>query len=262
MDSKYHRLYDELEFTRELLGIGLTELRKATLENKGVYFQAFTSLSLGIERLCKICLIIRYYKQHGRFPDNSRSISNNRHNLIKLVGELFDINSNNNLKEIHINILKHLSDFADSSGRYSNINYLTEGSTIDPISAWKTIDSYILEKLVSKKQKERLRKEMACTYSIFSNIPTLALGFESEDRYQIESVEGLLEQLVTYKFISGYRVLLVIQLLEEIYNYLNEINESNRNKKYYLHELNRVFSVFFYGSDYEKRKRKNFIRKS
>lgn len=259
MDEKYRRLYDELLFTRQLLGIGLTSLRKANFENKGVYFQAFTNLSLGLERLCKVCLLLNYYHENGKFP-STREISKNGHNLEKLVNSLLAISENESLSDIHGKILQHFSNFAESRGRYSNINYLTEGSQIDPISAWKKIDDDIESYFLTSKQKTKIAENKM--FSQYNNQPILILGFEDENRMPIDNGNLLFERLISFEFICGYRTLLVIQIIEVIYNILKKINDSNLGKNYFIQDLGYIFATFFYGSDSDKRNRKNFIRMS
>ena len=55
--GKELNLSNEASLTASLLGNGLNALRKADLYNKGLYYQAFFSLSIGIERLLKIIVI-------------------------------------------------------------------------------------------------------------------------------------------------------------------------------------------------------------
>ena len=67
--DKERVLANEASLTASLLGNGLNALRKADIYNKGLYYQAFFSLSIGIERLLKIILITQYRCAHeGDFP--------------------------------------------------------------------------------------------------------------------------------------------------------------------------------------------------
>lgn len=51
--EKERILANEAALTASLLGNGLNSLRRADMYNKGLYYQAFFSLSIGIERLLK-----------------------------------------------------------------------------------------------------------------------------------------------------------------------------------------------------------------
>src|ERR1700722_19538974 len=83
----FKALLREAEFTKEMLGSGATQIRNANYATKGVYFQAFTSLSTGLERIGKLCLMLDYYIDHNRqFPDSDYLKNRIGHNL-KLIYE-------------------------------------------------------------------------------------------------------------------------------------------------------------------------------
>src|SRR5690349_10832480 len=66
----FHALNKEAQFTKEMLGAGASQIRKANYASKGVYFQAFTSLSTGLERIGKLCLMLDHYlDNNGKLPD-------------------------------------------------------------------------------------------------------------------------------------------------------------------------------------------------
>jgi len=130
-NETFQALSKEAEFTKEMLGSGATQIRNANYAAKGVYFQAFTSLSTGLERLGKLCLMLDHYIKHsGKFPDRGYLQNKIRHNIGLIheksaavvtkcsISMKFLQNLNN---PIHQAILKILSDFAQGE-RYSNIN--------------------------------------------------------------------------------------------------------------------------------------------
>jgi hypothetical protein len=67
--TQFQALLKEAQFTKEMLGTGATQIRNANYATRGVYFQAFTSLSTGLERLGKLCILLDYFIEHGKFPD-------------------------------------------------------------------------------------------------------------------------------------------------------------------------------------------------
>jgi hypothetical protein len=68
--AEFEALIKEAQFTKEMLASGATEIRRANYASRGVYFQAFTSLSTGIERIGKLCLMLDHALENsGRFPD-------------------------------------------------------------------------------------------------------------------------------------------------------------------------------------------------
>ncbi len=258
MSEQQERLYDEILFTKWLLGHGLTYLRKACFTDKGIYFDSFNSLSLGLERLCKICIILDYIKREGKYPE-SNYITKFGHNLEKLIIKLESISINKcEFTKLHRLIISHLSKFADSKGRYSNINFITNGATQDPIDEWSKIDQYIIEHSLTSYDKKRCKKSEK-HYQFGNTIPTIALGYESDKRKNINSSDDFFHQYAKFELVSGYRVLFLIQIIQKLFNVLEGIN-TNLPKELYLWELDRVFSVFFYGTDSGKRKRRNFMR--
>src|SRR2546421_11263019 len=65
----FNALVKEAQFTKEMLGAGATQIGKANYATKGIYFQAFTSLSTGLERIGKLCLLLGHYiRTDGEFP--------------------------------------------------------------------------------------------------------------------------------------------------------------------------------------------------
>ena len=60
-DPTFVAFLEEAQFTKEILGIGVTQLFKANYATKGIYYQSFTCLSTGLERFAKLCLILNYY---------------------------------------------------------------------------------------------------------------------------------------------------------------------------------------------------------
>ena len=57
-NNTFNALLKEAQFTKEILGAGATQIRNANYARKGLYFQAFTSLSTGFERIGKLCLML------------------------------------------------------------------------------------------------------------------------------------------------------------------------------------------------------------
>lgn len=262
LDDKYHKLYDELNFTRELLGLGLTNIRKANFQNKGIYLQAFSNLSLGLERMMKVCCILQYYSTHKKFP-NSKEIKKYGHDLEKLfsyISSLYPIE--NKLTDIHYKILSHLSEFASGSGtRYSNINFIGNNEDNDPIYNWhKEIDIFIYEHMLTARQKKSILDKIQYQQSIYRRIVPAFVFFVSEENKEILDTDNLTEIFYKISSISGYRVLLIIEILEYIFNILEHINNKNSHTDYFLLDLGRLFATFFYGSNTEKRTRKDFTR--
>ena len=68
--KEFIALLDEALFTKDILGIGVTQLYKANYAQRGIYYQTFICLSTGIERIGKLCLILdSYIENNGKFPN-------------------------------------------------------------------------------------------------------------------------------------------------------------------------------------------------
>ena len=83
--DKERNLANEANLTASLLGNGLNALRKADLYHKGLYYQAFFSLSIGIERLLKIIIINEYRVNLIGFLNDFAKRSNNISNKEELA---------------------------------------------------------------------------------------------------------------------------------------------------------------------------------
>jgi hypothetical protein len=140
----FKALLKEAQFTKEMLGSGATQIRNANYASKGIYFQAFTSLSTGLERIGKLCLMLDHWIDHnGEFPDSEYMRREICHNISviyeksasTIVKYAISMKFLQNLNDpIHHAIVSVLSEFAVGD-RYSNINLLVGGKRQnDPIA--------------------------------------------------------------------------------------------------------------------------------
>lgn len=119
---------------------GLTNLRKANIENKGLFYTSFFQLSMAIERICKLALGINNYSLTGEFL-TLKEMKNLGHDIDKLLRmvqskipcEITQINDNVVSKEV----VKLLNNFARST-RYYNLDLLAGGVDLgnDPLDCW------------------------------------------------------------------------------------------------------------------------------
>ncbi|MCC4601918.1 hypothetical protein [Xanthomonas melonis] len=166
LSKKFNALLKEAQFTLEILGSGATQIRKVNHLEKGTYFQAFTSLSTGIERIGKLCLILDHYiESRGTFPADEQMRNDIGHNIEKIYARSQDIIKKRGIlldhlqdldASIHQAILRSLSNFAKGD-RCSNINLITEAKRqADPISDWfDGVEKKIYNSSVGDKKKHR-----------------------------------------------------------------------------------------------------------
>ncbi|MEQ1962751.1 hypothetical protein ABLB69_06160 [Xenorhabdus khoisanae] len=260
MDEKYRRFVDEVDFSRQLLGIGLTCLRKANFASRGLYFQALSSISLGLERLMKLCLMLDDYNQNGKYTSR-KELKDYGHELKKL----FDLvtarfSKQPDLHEIHYKVLDLLTNFAKSS-RYSNIDFITNNHDNDPMKAWHNeIDKCIYEDLLTDKQRRIIDKKCERYRGYGNALPSFVMGYYDENRTPITSPGELNYLLKRSEMLAGYRALLVIQIIECIYNILDSMTSQAKDHYFHHLELSRFFATIIYGTDRDKINRKDFNR--
>ncbi|GAH43135.1 unnamed protein product, partial [marine sediment metagenome] len=173
--------------------------RKANYARKGIYFQAFTSLSTGLERIGKLCLILDYtLKNDGNYPDNDYLKNEIGHDLeilyqkaLELKNEyqfhfkfLQDLNSG-----IYKKILNILSRFGKGD-RYSNIDLIVNKRDYDdPIKIWyEEVDLYFYNNLVTKRKKDKIKADAQIIGELLE--PHIHVRHTSEDEAGITDAEN------------------------------------------------------------------------
>ena len=72
---------------------------KANYAKRGVYFQSFTSLSTGFERIGKLCYLLIYAIEHGgSFPTDNDLKNVLRHDIIKLYKLIIEYKNKHDIK--------------------------------------------------------------------------------------------------------------------------------------------------------------------
>lgn len=149
-NTAFDILNNEAATASGLLGAGLTLLRKMDFTKESYVGQALFSITIGLERLMKLVIIYDYrYDHNNKMPDNF-FLKNIGHNLLKLNAYVLALSVKHNVDEktltgvsadpIYSNILKILSDFAQST-RYYNLDVLTSKNYrgTNPIKEWEEI---------------------------------------------------------------------------------------------------------------------------
>ncbi|MGH8385517.1 MAG: hypothetical protein ACRESJ_08475 [Pseudomonas sp.] len=222
-DSKLREAFtSEALFTKELLGYGATQIRRANYATQGLYFQSFNNLSIGLERIGKICLILDFFvRTKGTFPTDEYLRKTIGHDLIKIYEKsqeiikerTFELKSGSTFSNpIHYNIMKVLSDFANGQ-RYSNINLLLGNKQQSgPIATWyKKVDVPIFKNEVSQRKKSQIRldaKEMERELGSFS-----AVHYISEDGSIINTLEDASYRTGAFEAVAPKRQLYVLQII-------------------------------------------------
>lgn len=247
--EKELNLANEAALTASLLGNGLNALRKADLYNKGLYYQAFFSLSIGIERLLKIIVITQYRVEHEAiFPDdiNPRKFG---HDLIKLC-EYTGIKFENN--SLYFKLVAFLNDFAKKS-RYYNIDSMMNinVSYDDPLSDWYLISRDIYN---SSKKKNIIQNKQELANMIDS---ISIIRFHNLQGNEITNAMELLEEFESRNIIQSYSVQFIFEIITKLVNEIRKLEK----QKYMMPVLSEFFPLYHkYWKPYEIRKKKDWLR--
>lgn len=247
--EKEFNLANEASLTASLLGNGLNSLRKADLFNKGLYYQAFFSLSIGIERLLKIIVITQYRVNHdGSFPTdiNPRKFGHDLIMLCEYTGIQLEGNS------IHLKIIDFLNVFAKKS-RYYNIDSMMNSNIKydDPLSDWHLISQDIYH-LSGKKTVIQNKQVLANRIDSFGSI-----SFHGLQGNEITNAMGLLEEIESRDIIQSYSVQFVFEIITKLVDKVRDLE----TQKYMMPELSEFFSLYNHSwKPYEIRKKKDWLR--
>lgn len=262
MTEIFRSLLNEAQFTKEILVSGVYEIQRANYARKGAYFQAFTSLATGLERIGKLCLILDYHIENkGGFPDVKYMKNKIGHDLIMLYEKSKDIVIRHNIAftylknldvKIHSDILHIFSSFAKGD-RYSNIDFIaTKNRTSDPIKEWfQKVDCLLFLAKVSQKKRSTIEYNAENIGEIMSQI-SHSIIYTNEVGLQMSYGEA--------SFITGmnesilkYRRLYVIQVIRywvEIIRNLQYKAMSQTFPEQNIPFFNEIFSCFYNNDRY------------
>ena len=261
----FDALCKEAQFTVEMLCSGYTEIRKANYAKRGVYFQAFTSLSTGFERIGKLCYLLIYAIEHGgSFPTDNDLKNVFRHDIIKLYELILEFKNKHDIKydflqdldkPIYQSILNVLSRFAKGD-RYANIDLLINNRSYDdPISVWyKDVDLVIFQEKISDKKKEKIKRDASLVHYLTSNF--VMIRHTGEDGKEINTAfEGSLRTGIN-DAVAPYRQLYVFHIIRFFAESLQEIESIARRKHFFeIPYFNEIFRVFYNDDSYFKNRK-------
>ncbi len=222
MNDTFHALLKEAGFTKEMLGAGASQIRNASYTSKGIYFQSFVSLSTGLERIGKLCLMLDYYiRSDGEFPDFASMKREIGHKLTLLYEKSQKIVADTSIRfrylgclsnPIHKSIVSVLHGFAEGD-RYANINHLVGSvQTDDPIARWHyEVDTPIFEQCVKGRRKQVIARNAAMLAEAARSWTVVFHTAESGD--EVTSLEAASFRTGVYESVSRYRQLYVLQII-------------------------------------------------
>lgn len=269
--KEFKALLNEAHFTKELLGIGVTQLYKANYTTKGIYYLAFTSLTTGLERMTKLCFILDYYIEHnGVFPEESyirpfghkinllfqkcREIAKTRKLSFDFTYQLDDI--------IYQNILDILNDFAQSSGRYYNLNTLFQSNLnkVDCLKRWhEEVDDLIYRDCVTSRKKQKINNNATMIHELFGSFMMVSHLDETGDR--LDNVMSASSKTGIWEAVAPYRQLYVLRIIRYLTEILGELGfraqQISITDSIDIPDFLEIFALF-YNSDSYLRSRKTW----
>lgn len=237
LNATFRALLKEAQFTKEMLGAGATQIRAANYASKGTYFQAFTSLSTGLERIGKLCLMLdRYIETRGHFPDFNYMKNEIGHKLGLLYQRSQEVMERRSISleslqgfsdPIHQAIVSVLHDYAEGD-RYSNINLLVGSRhTNDPVAAWfNQVDVPLFAAKVSDRKKEIIKRNAAAIDAMMGS-HSFVLHM-SETGGEITDLEEASHRTGMYEAVAPYRQLYVLQVIRYWAELLSELEHIAR----------------------------------
>jgi len=210
-DKKNSLLLLESTMANTLLLEGLDCLRHASIFEPGLYYQAFFSLSTGLERLLKIIFIYNYIdKNNGHFPQNSE-LRKFKHNIKKIVNIYAPDLLNTHIYNI---IIEFITDFAERI-RYYNLDSLTgKNNTDEPISIWT-----IIEVIILKNYKAKI--PILNNNVLQNNINEIAdVHYVLSDGTIIDNIDPILSEMMIKDLNQGYNVLVFYEIIKKLVDIL------------------------------------------
>lgn len=207
---------------------GLTALRRANLgDKKGLFYSAFFELSIGFERMLKLVLILDHMANNKLVPPPSKYIEGFRHDLIRLFDATKTVCTARGLTfldeflpdSLPIRILDFLDRFADTGGRYSNINKLTghkHQAVDDPIVKWGEIASQIMQTQATPRERQRAQLNGLVASAAFGDAAASLISDLNQQPMGVAPMHVRASELDTAAKHAIYALVTLIAALREV----------------------------------------------
>ena len=258
----FDALNKEAQFTCEMLCSGVTQIRNANYARRGIYFQAFTSLSTGLERIGKLCLILDYsIKNNGNCPENDYLKNKIGHDIEKIYQNVLELKQEYQFNfhflqdlnlDIYQTILSILSRFGKGD-RYSNIDLIVNKRTYeDPIRIWyEQVDLYFFRNLVSLRKKKRIVNNSQIMGQLMESFTIVRHA--GEDENDILSVEDASYRTGVFEAVGPYRQLCTFHIIRFFVEMLNRLQYKIRKEyRSVIPDFSEIFGVFYNDDSYIK----------
>ena len=232
--ESYILLTQEGHLFQSCLAQGLTDLRNATISEKGRFYTGSFQLSIGLERLMKTILVIEHMANNSLSTPTLNQLKSHGHRLIDLFDAMRRIGAT--MPECPLQsmsdgskpyqILKLLDGFARRT-RYFNLDSLAESqSTVDPLVDWCSLYDQILRDDVSTKRKERAMHQAALLSTAMSGM-AVVVGHDLE-KNELD-LRAVMEQPQLQYMAAAYAVYYVIAIVAPLRGVLSHVTDAARH---------------------------------
>ncbi|MCA0175102.1 MAG: hypothetical protein LCH73_02260 [Proteobacteria bacterium] len=243
-------LLKETQLTRDILGAGATQLRRANYAEKGTYFLAFTGLATGLDRLGKLCLMLDHLLQHGHWPELAQLKQDVGYRLL-LIHERIDalalrrglrLQFRQRLDDpMHLTVLRCLHDFAESD-RYADLQVQAAPVTADPLADWiRLVDVPLFQKRVSARKQVSIRHSTDLVARLMGAEATVLQDAETADAgpQLMDADYGTAANAV-----APHRQLSVLQIVRHWVEVLGELQRQALQVRRDMPDLAEAFNAF------------------
>jgi hypothetical protein len=240
LSARWHAIANEAALAAEHIAIGVTALGRASYAHQAYYNQALFSLTIGLERSCKLAIAIHHALTHaGQFP-SEQQVRAFGHGLRPpltacdtiAVARGLDREQHGRLPSsaIHVSIIDVLHSFATNVTRYHNFQIIANAPSPrqleSPISDWYTrVITPIRERHLSAR---RLRSIEARANAVAEMMGTnAAVLYHSETGETINTVYDASFRTGVTRAIRAYCQLYPLQIGRFLYEIMSELSHSS-----------------------------------
>lgn len=252
---------------------GLTALRKASLGNKkGVFYSAFFELSIGFERTMKLILILDRMAQNQLSPPDGKFIRRYGHQLRKLFKDTKSIGARLGVTtlqkfqsdSLEMITLEFLDMFADTDGRYSNIDQLTghhNQAISDPMRRWGEIADNIMRNHATATERKRAQSNGQVADAAIGDISISLINDMDQRNMGIAELHTRSSELETAARYANYALVTLIAALREVIESVSEAcwkveTELGFNDTAHIPHMREFFDFAWIDKNHVLRKRK------
>lgn len=216
----------EAELSAQLLGNGLSSIRKYSFAEIGYFYTGIFSVTIGLERLLKLIILFDYKQRNLNYP-NDTYLRERGHELGDLVKEAILINSTNNygvdesvfedsLSQV---IIVFLKDFAKQS-RYYNLNAASGKFQVgnEPLARWDQdvcIELMRRHFKLTEKKKAMFVAQQLMVPAIITHTHEDGSSINDQDSYILSCIQ--INDKQRYSMLYIYRIIrFAVKLFREI----------------------------------------------